>query len=210
MTSKKITMTTADDADGPPVTMFKSLAVALKDLEPYIRNGRHLQVGDEFKEFGGLRSRELLGNWLLCVVGNYFSGRDRYTFASDPLGGDGLIVDKTTELCLQTEHVFEPGPHPGAPEGRGEDVGKLILEKIEHKVKRGKEFGEGKTLIVLCNEIGEWWPNRVGRALPDPLHFDAVWVTALLNGARNPVACWASSIRCSTSPRSNPASSLST
>jgi len=108
MTSKKITMTTADDANGPPVTMFKSLAVALKDLEPYIRNGRHLQVGDEFKEFGGLRSRELLGNWLLCVVGNYFSGRDRYTFASDPLGGDGLIVDKTTELCLQTEHVFEP------------------------------------------------------------------------------------------------------
>jgi len=70
MTSKKITMTTADDANGPPVTMFKSLAVALKDLEPYIRNGRHLQVGDEFKEFGGLRSRELLGNWLLCVVGN--------------------------------------------------------------------------------------------------------------------------------------------
>jgi hypothetical protein len=43
-----------------PTTRFKNLTVALKELEPYIRNGEHLQTGKPFKQFGDLRSRELL------------------------------------------------------------------------------------------------------------------------------------------------------
>jgi hypothetical protein len=49
---------------------FRSLSVALKELEPFIRNGEHLQTGKPFENFGDLRSRELLGNWLLCVTFN--------------------------------------------------------------------------------------------------------------------------------------------
>ena len=51
-----------------PTTRFKNLTVALKELEPYIRSGEHLQTGKPFKQFGDLRSRELLGNWLLCAA----------------------------------------------------------------------------------------------------------------------------------------------
>ena len=50
--------------------------------------------------------------------------------------------------ALETEHVFVPGPHPGAPAGRNDaDPMALILEKIEHK---NNAKYTGKTLIVLC------------------------------------------------------------
>jgi hypothetical protein len=52
------------------ITRFKSLKLAVKELEPFIRNGEHLQTGKPFKPFHGLRSRELLANWLLCVAVN--------------------------------------------------------------------------------------------------------------------------------------------
>ena len=37
---------TMTGGDFRKVTKFKSLKLALKELEPFIRNGRHLQVGD--------------------------------------------------------------------------------------------------------------------------------------------------------------------
>jgi hypothetical protein len=43
-----------------PMTRFKSLKIALKEMEPFIRNGRHLATGRPFKQFGGMRSREVL------------------------------------------------------------------------------------------------------------------------------------------------------
>jgi hypothetical protein len=160
------------------VRKFKTLKIALKELEPFIRSGRHLQVGDEFKNFGGLRSRELLGNWLLCVAVNACVGADRLTFTTDPYGGDGLIVDQVNGDVIRTEHVFEPGPHPGAPSGRGEDAATLVLEKI---AKKNKPKYAGQTLVVFCNDGGgaAWYPNKVAKALPVPLHLDAVWVAVL-------------------------------
>jgi hypothetical protein len=62
-------------------------------------------------------------------------------------------------------------------EGRAES---LILEQIEAENALGHEYCSGKTLIVF-NETpaGPWLPNRVTRALPANLHFDAVWVVGL-------------------------------
>jgi hypothetical protein len=74
------------------MTRFKSLKMALKELEPFIRNGRHLATGRPFKQFGGLLSREVLANWLLCVVINSTTQEtEQVTFSSDPIGGDGII-----------------------------------------------------------------------------------------------------------------------
>src|SRR5271168_4120969 len=64
-----------------PVARFKSLKEALKQLEPSIRDGEHLQTGKPFARFGGLRSREILANWLLCVALNFTNQEDRLTFA---------------------------------------------------------------------------------------------------------------------------------
>jgi hypothetical protein len=44
------------------ITQFRSLAVALKELERFVRNGQHLQTGKPFDKCGGIRSREVLAN----------------------------------------------------------------------------------------------------------------------------------------------------
>ena len=43
-----------------PATQFKSLTVALKELEPFVRNGVHLQSGRPFENFGQMRSPDVL------------------------------------------------------------------------------------------------------------------------------------------------------
>lgn len=161
-----------------PVTRFKSLQVALEELEPFIRNGAHLQSGKPFKRFGGLRSREILANWLLCVAVNH-NHPDRLTFSgtTDPIGGDGVICDVLTEETWPTEHVMVPSRRGN----EATDVGDLILEKICLKCSKGGEaYARGKTLVVFLNAAGgQWLPNRVAKRLPEPMHFEAVWVVGL-------------------------------
>jgi len=43
-----------------PIKLFKSQAIALRELAPFIRNPQHLQVGRPFERLGGMRSREAL------------------------------------------------------------------------------------------------------------------------------------------------------
>jgi hypothetical protein len=38
-----------------PVRRFKSLELALKEMEPYVRDGAHLQTGKPFKQLGVTR-----------------------------------------------------------------------------------------------------------------------------------------------------------
>jgi len=160
------------------VTQFKSLKIALKELEPFIRNGVHLQSGKPFERFGGLRSREILANWLMCVAVNH-AHPDRLTFSgtSDPIGGDGVICDVQTGETWPTEHVMVPSlVRAGTP-----DAEALILDAINLKVGKGGEaYARGKTLVVFLNAgAGEWFPNKVAKKLPQPLLFEAVWVVGL-------------------------------
>jgi hypothetical protein len=159
------------------VTRFKSLKVGLKELEPFIRKGEHLQTGKPFKRFGGLRSRELLANWLLCVAVNFVTQPDRLVFGSDPLGGDGVIFDTVTEETWLTEHVLVPRIRCG----EAEDVEAQILDKIERKQnKGGAAYASGKTLVVFLNAGGgKWFPDKVAKKLPKTLDFEAVWVVGL-------------------------------
>lgn len=159
------------------VTRFKSLSVGLKELEQFVRDGEHLQTGKPFKLFGELRSRELLANWLLCVVANSWYKMERFTFTSDPSGGDGLLHDNVTGKSLPTEHVLVPrvsGPRPSSIEA-------AILRAIEKKKRKGgAAYASGKTLVVFLNSGGgEWFPNKVARRLPVPLHFVDAWVVGL-------------------------------
>jgi hypothetical protein len=151
--------------------------MCLKELEPFIRNGQHLQTGKPFAQLGDMRSREALANWLLCVAVNANVGAERLTFSSDPIGGDGIIYDTTTEETWQTEHVMIPS----RAGGEEVDVEALILKAIEQKQNKGGEaYASGKTLIVFQNAEGQkWFPNKVAKQLPAPLYFDAVWVVGL-------------------------------
>jgi hypothetical protein len=65
--------------------------------------------------------------------------------------------------------------------GQADDAETLILKAIDQKGnKGGAAYAAGKTLIVFLDAgAGTWFPNRVARRLPDPLHFAAVWVVGL-------------------------------
>jgi hypothetical protein len=159
------------------VTRFKSLEVALKELEPFIRNGRHLESGRPFKRFGGMLSREALSNWLLCAVFNLETGTERLTFTSDPVDGDGILHDTTTGETWRTEHVMVPKP----PDEEPIHVEPLIVAAIEDKQgKGGASYASGKTLVVLLNVGGgvQWFPYKVAKGLP-ATDFAAIWVVGL-------------------------------
>ena len=63
-----------------PVRKFKSIEVALKTLEPYIKSATHLQTGKSFQNFGDMRSREAVANWLLCATINAVEPQRRLSF----------------------------------------------------------------------------------------------------------------------------------
>jgi hypothetical protein len=153
--------------------------VALRELERFIRrSGDHLQTGEPFKQFGRMRSREMLANWLLCVVGNYARQADQLTFSSDPIGGDGIITNTLTRETWLTEHVLVPR----VAAGKSADVESLILKAIARKqAKGGAAYASGKNLVVFLNagDHTKWFPNRVARQLPGTVDFAAVWVVAL-------------------------------
>jgi len=161
-----------------PVTHFKSLDVALMELEPFVRNGKHLESGKPFNRFGGMRSREVLANWLLCAAINAASG-SQLTFcgSSDPIAGDGVIYDTGSGETWPTEHVMVPRLRAG----QTGDAHTLILKAIEKKRRKGgPAYASGKMLIVFLDAgAGKWFPNRVARQLPKPLHFATVWVVGL-------------------------------
>jgi len=132
------------------VRLFKSLLAGLKELERFVRNGLHLQSGKPFAQLGGMRSREALANWLLCVSANAAVGEERFIFTSDPAGGDGLIFDKNTGETVQTEHIYIPSPRVGAP---ANNVEAQILQAIEKKRnKGGAAYASGKTLAWKIHE----------------------------------------------------------
>jgi hypothetical protein len=153
------------------------MKLALKDLEQFVRKPALLQTGRPLKRFGNMLPREVLANWLLCATVNAVEGR-KLVFSSDPIGGDGIIRDKATHELFPTEHVLVPR----LSSREGADAQTLILEAIKQKrTKGGAAYASGKTLVVFLDvEGGEWFPNRVARALPVPLHFATVWVVCFL------------------------------
>lgn len=152
------------------------MKLALKDLEQFVKNPVLLQTGRPLKQFGNMLPREVLANWLLCATVNAVERR-QLVFSSDPTGGDGIIWDKTAHEIFPTEHVMVPR----LSALNGADAQTLILEAIQQKrTKGGAAYASGKTLIVFLDaDGGEWFPNRVARELPDPLHFATVWVVGL-------------------------------
>ena len=160
------------------VTQFKSPEIALKELEPFIRDGRHLYTGKPFERFGELRSRELVANWMICAVLNVGAPTDSFTFTftSDPQGGDGIIYDRKEKIGWPTEHVMVPK----AASGERRDIHALIADAVARKqAKGGAAYARGKVLVIFLDAgLGEWFPNRIARQLP-PVDFKEVWVVGL-------------------------------
>ena len=93
------------------IRRFKSLTVALKELERFVRSGKPLQSGRPFKNFGGMLPREAWANWLLCAVANAVAGTEQFTFTTDPVGGDGVARARPVAVAVEG-HLDKLLPHP--------------------------------------------------------------------------------------------------
>lgn len=157
-------------------TRFKSMEIALKEIAPYVQNGTHLQKGKPFTKMGNMRSREIWANWLLCATINEIDKSKKLRFSSDPTGGDGIIEDSVTNQTWLTEHIFLPKQDTID----NVNIENFILKAIAKKrAKGGAAYASGKILIVFLDVIGEWFPNKVAKKLPNPLLFSQVWVIGL-------------------------------
>ena len=158
----------------------QSLKLALKQLEPLIRDGKSIQTGKPMEGFGGMLPREALANWLLCAVQNR-SGADRYIFAfdaSDPTGSDGIIWDTATGMTYPTEHVLIHTPHGNSIADDTSEA--LVLCAIQQKqAKGGAAYALGKTLVVFLNiAAGPYQPSWLVRNLPADIDFAAVYLVS--------------------------------
>lgn len=143
------------------VTAIQDLKSLLGDIVPFIKDSRFLQNGREVSNFRQ-RPREILANWLICAAGNCEDGPDAWTFSIDPMGGDGLIVKRSTSVGWPTEHVFIPAPKTL----HNESVEDQIISAVKHKQQKGETYARGKHLVIFAYaEGGPWWPNRAGKRI---------------------------------------------
>ncbi len=157
------------------VTIVKDLEVVLGDMEPWVKNPNFLYSGRS----GNIKllPREILANWLLCAVGNSNANNDPFTFCNDPFGGgDGIVINRDSGEQMVTEHIFVP-KHQKKDKKNAEE---LIVEAVQKKQnKGGKAYAEGKHLIIFCDGIGNWFPNKVGRKIQKIHNFSSVWAIGL-------------------------------
>ena len=158
---------------------IKNLKVALKDMEPYIKNPIFLTQGKRFSNFNML-IREAWANWLLCVVLQKLTG-DPFTFQESE-DGDGIVGNKRTKAGFVVEHVCAMDFPAGEQPPKGED---RVLWAINHKVRRGTEYAKDKRLVVFFDGAGEFYRNRIRKDILGRHRFDAVFCVGLLESNPN-------------------------
>jgi hypothetical protein len=152
---------------------IKDFKIALKDMEPYVKNANFLINGREFTNFS-LRPREAWANWLICVVLRKTQG-DNITFAEDTVG-DGFLVDKINNIGIPTEHVSAlENPYNKQP--KGED---RVIEAINKKIVRGTEYAEGKILVVFFDGAEEFSRSKIRESIKRRHNFISVFCVGLL------------------------------
>jgi hypothetical protein len=176
-----------------PVVRFKSMNVSLEEIEKFVHDPGHLEVGRPIEAFGKLLPRELLGNWLVCAAFNDAAGGEVLCFTSDPDKGDddpdkgdGRLYHTRGQQDFPTEHVMVPKLR-GKERIKG-SVEESILQAVNKKIEEGSAaYASGKTLVVFLDSgDGPWHLKKVARTLPNPLHFEGIWVFNFqgLNGGR--------------------------
>ncbi|OGH68039.1 MAG: hypothetical protein A3C15_00600 [Candidatus Magasanikbacteria bacterium RIFCSPHIGHO2_02_FULL_50_9b] len=153
------------------VRMIKDFKKLLKDFEPMVKDPDFLRTGRSITNFS-LRPREAWANWLLCAVFRKLNG-DEVTFSDDDKC-DGIIIDRKTGQCVETEHVVAmnfPDRKKQLPKGEAR-----IIEAINQKIQRGVDYAEGKFLVVFFDGTDLWYRNKVREAINGRHNFRAIYL----------------------------------
>lgn len=154
--------------------LIRDFKIALKDLEPMVKNPQFLWNGRDIKNFS-LRPREAWANWLICVVLQKMHNRS-ITFMEDDKG-DGFIVDKDRKIIVPTEHVCALDTPKGKKLPSGE---KRVVDAINLKIEKGNEYAQGKLLVVFFDGAGEFYRNKIRESIFGKHKFEAVFCVGLL------------------------------
>jgi len=168
------------------VTTIRDLKSLLSDIAPLVKEPRHLYEGRDIPNFRQ-RPREILANCLICIVGNFEEGQDEWTFGLDPMGGDGVIIKRSTGVGWPTEHVFVSRENSK----QRESLENLMIKAVEHKHRKGEAYAEGNNLVIFADvDGGLWCPNRVGKRIEGKHGFDSVWAGGLEQADGEVYAYW--------------------
>lgn len=165
-----------------PITKFKDMTVALKELAKFVRDdARFLATGREIERFGRLRPREMLANWLICAAVNEDDKHGRMIFTTDPDGGDGIIWDQSIDQHSRTEHIYVRQSQEGDPVPVEQKIADAVGQK---QGKGGAAYAKGKVLVIFLGgvegppEKSLWYPKKAAEQLPAN-DFVEVWVVGL-------------------------------
>lgn len=159
--------------------VVKNLRVILKDFKPMVKNPKWLWSGRKIQNFN-LLPREAWGNWLVSVVLRKMHNRD-ITFA-DSEEGDGFIVDKSLKAIFPTEHVCALD----IPQGKKWPMGEQrAIAVVNQKISRGRDYAQGKILVVFFDGAGEFFRNKIREAIFGRHNFEAVFCVGLLNSGKD-------------------------
>lgn len=159
--------------------VIKDFQIALKDLEPMVKNPAYLWNGRDLQNFS-LRPREAWANWLITVVLQHMHKRD-ITFMEDD-SGDGFIIDKELRIIVPTEHVSALEIPKGKKLPSGEQ---RIIDAINLKISKGTDYAKDKLLIVFFDGAGKFYRSKIREAIFGNHGFEAVFCVGLLDSNEN-------------------------
>lgn len=146
-----------------------------------VKDPKWLWSGRKLQNFN-LLPREAWGNWLVVAVLRKLSGRD-VTFAdADTDQVDGYIVDRAQKVIFPTEHVSALDIPRGKKLLKGEQ---RIIDAINLKIARGKDYARKKILIVFFDGAGEFFRNKIRETIFGKHGFEAVFCVGLLNSGKD-------------------------
>jgi hypothetical protein len=134
-----------------PVVRFKSMKVGLEEIEKFVRDPRHLEVGRPIDAFGKLLPRELLGNWLVCAAFNDAAGCEVLCFTSDPDRGDGDPDKGDGRLYHARGQQDFPTEHVMVPKLRGKE---RIKGSVEESILQAEKRRHGNCTYHVGKSLG--------------------------------------------------------
>lgn len=152
---------------------ISDLRIALKDMEPYVKESTYLTQGKRFLNFDML-VREAWANLLICAVMEKVTG-EHYTFQESD--GDGIIGSKATKIGNIVEHVCAMDFPAGRQLPKGEE---RVLWAIQHKTARGPEYAKGKILVVFFDGAGMFVRSKIRESIYGKHNFESVVCVGLL------------------------------
>lgn len=158
---------------------IKDFKIALKDLEPLVKDPRFLWRGRDLSNFS-LRPREVWANWLICVILRKLYGKG-ITFMDDD-SGDGFLVDKDRQIVIPVEHVcaLDIPEADNLPKGE-----QRVINAINNKISRGSKYAQGKILVVFFDGAGKFSRSKIREAIYGKHNFEAIFCIGLLEASNN-------------------------